>query len=85
MYLFFRYTGRCFYVCVFVCVCFCFVFSDLPFLCLSSCFFGHFCLETYMHFTMFSCACDHVFTDFVTVIVRLGTGVVCKCTCVNEC
>ena len=37
-----------------------------------------------MRVTVFSCACDHVFTDFVTVIVRLGTGVMCKCTCVNE-
>ena len=37
-----------------------------------------------MHYTVFSCACDHVFTDFVTVIVRLGTGVMCKCPCVNE-
>ena len=37
-----------------------------------------------MRVTMFSCACDHVFTHFVTVIVRLGTGVVCKCTCVKE-
>ena len=35
--------------------------------------------------SVFSCACDHVFTHFVTVIVRLGTGVMeCKCTCVNE-
>ena len=59
-------------------------FSDLPLLCLPSCFFGHFCLETYVRVTMFSCACDHVFTHFVTVIVRLGTGVVCKCTCVKE-
>ena len=37
-----------------------------------------------MRVTVFSCACDHVFTHFVTVIVRLGTGVMCKCTCVNE-
>ena len=36
-----------------------------------------------MRITVFSCACDHVFTHFVTVIVRLGTGVMCKCTCVN--
>ena len=36
-----------------------------------------------MRITGFSCACDHVFTHFVTVIVRLGTGVMCKCTCVN--
>ena len=36
-------------------------------------------------FVCFLCACDHVFTDFVTVIVRLGTGVMCKCTCVNDC
>ena len=58
-------------------------FSDLPLLCLPSCFFGHFCLETYVRITVFSCACDHVFTHFVTVIVRFGTGVMCKCTCVN--
>ena len=37
-----------------------------------------------MRVRVFSCACDHVFTHFVTVIVRLGTGVLCKCTCVNE-
>ena len=36
-----------------------------------------------MRITVFSCACDHVFTHFVTVIVRLGTGVMCKCTCVS--
>ena len=59
-------------------------FSELPLLCLPSCFFGHFCLETYVRVTVFSCACDHVFTHFVTVIVLLGTGVMCKCTCVNE-
>ena len=58
-------------------------FSDLPLLCLPSCFFGHFCLETYVRITVFLCACDHVFMHFVTVIVRLGTGVMCKCTCVN--
>ena len=58
-------------------------FSDLPLLCLPSCFFGHFCLETYVRITGFSCACDHVSNHFVTVIVRLGTGVMCKCTCVN--
>ena len=37
-----------------------------------------------MRVTVFSCACDHVFTHFVTVTVRLGTWVMCKCTCVNE-
>ena len=36
-----------------------------------------------MRITVFSCACDHVFTHFVTVIVRLATGVMSKCTCVN--
>ena len=27
-----------------------------------------------MRVTVFLCACDHVFTHFVTDIVRLGTG-----------
>ena len=79
--LFFNTSGILFLLCtgnVFV------VFSDLPVLCLPSCFFGYFCLEMYVRVTVFSCACDHVFTHFVTVIVRLGTGVMCKCTCVNE-
>lgn len=35
--------------------------------------------------TVFLCTCDHVFMDFVTRIVGLGTGVLCKCTCVNKC
>ena len=30
-------------------------FSDLPFLCLSSCFFGHFCLETCACYSAFKC------------------------------
>ena len=59
-------------------------FSDLPLLCLPFCFFWHFCLETYVRVKVFSCGCDRVFTHFVTVIVRLDTGVMCKCTCVNE-
>ena len=29
----------------------------------------------YVRITVFSCACDHVFTHFVRVIVRLGTGI----------
>ena len=41
-----------------------------------------------MHVTAFSSACGHVFTGFVSDIVRPGTGdSVCvnECTCVNEC
>ena len=78
-FVFFNTSGILFFLCtgnVFM-----FFWSTL--LCLPSCFFGHFCLETYVRVTVFSCACDHVFMHFVTVIVRLGTGVMCKWTCVN--
>ena len=40
--------------------------------------------ETSVRVTVFSCACDRVFKHLVTVIVRLGTVVMCKCKCVNE-
>ena len=58
--LFLNTSGILFFLCTGNVFCL-FCFSTL--LCLPSCFFGHFCLETYVRVTVFSCACAHALCD----------------------